>query len=78
MLNAANEVTVAAFLEGRIAFGDISATNARVLDTHLAACRGARVESLEDVLDADRWARRSARESLGLDEIRAAAGEGAA
>ena len=78
VLNAANEVTVAAFLEGRIAFGDISATNARVLDAHLAACEGARVECLEDVLEADRWARRSARDSLGLDEVRAAAGEGGA
>ena len=78
VLNAANEVAVAAFLEGRIAFGDISATNARVLDAHLAACRGAQVECLEDVLEADRWARRSARDCLGLDEVRAAAGEGAA
>jgi 1-deoxy-D-xylulose-5-phosphate reductoisomerase len=75
VLNAANEVSVAAFLGGQIAFGVIASTNARVLDEHLEAHRGARVETLEEVMEADRWARRCARGCLGLDEVRAAAGE---
>jgi 1-deoxy-D-xylulose-5-phosphate reductoisomerase len=62
VLNAANEVAVAAFLERRIAFGDIAATNARVLEDFLAGSGGARTDSLEDVLAADAWARARAAE----------------
>ena len=36
VLNAANEVAVAAFLEGRVAFPTIAAANAAVLNTHVA------------------------------------------
>jgi len=68
VLNAANEVSVAAFLAREIEFGAISATNARVLDEHLQACAGARAEALDDVLAADAWARQRARASLGLPE----------
>ncbi|HIG00453.1 MAG TPA: 1-deoxy-D-xylulose-5-phosphate reductoisomerase [Myxococcales bacterium] len=73
VLNAANEVTVAAFLAGRIAFGAIASTNAQVLKEHLSACPDARVETLDDVLEADGWARRRARQCLGLEALSATA-----
>ena len=75
VLNAANEVTVAAFLAREIEFGAISATNARVLEEHLQAAPGALLETLDDVLAADDWGRRRARECLGLDTFPSAAGE---
>ena len=53
ILNAANEVAVAAFLEGRIGFWDIQACNSEAL-AHLPV---APVGSLLQVLDADRAAR---------------------
>ncbi|EWT00349.1 1-deoxy-D-xylulose 5-phosphate reductoisomerase [Intrasporangium oryzae NRRL B-24470] len=60
--NAANEVCVDAFHEGRIGFVDIVDTVARVVDAY-AAEPGSRVAdlSLDDVLTADRWARAAAR-----------------
>jgi len=57
ILNAANEVSVAAFLEGRIAIPSICDINGRVLEAHLESHRGAVVRGLEDVLEADAWAR---------------------
>jgi 1-deoxy-D-xylulose-5-phosphate reductoisomerase len=66
VLNAANEVAVAAFLDGRIAFADIADTNAAVLREHLESCTGEVVEDLDAVLVADTWARRSATSRLGL------------
>jgi len=66
VLNAANEVAVAAFLERRISFPAIAETNAAVLDAHLAEHRGAVVGGLADVIEADRWARERARRRLGL------------
>jgi len=66
VLNAANEVTVDAFLRGMIAFTDIASTNEAVLDTHLGRQRGEVVRDLEDVMEADAWARRMARERLGF------------
>jgi 1-deoxy-D-xylulose-5-phosphate reductoisomerase len=58
--NAANEVAVAAFLEGAISFGRISETIARVLDSH----RVEPASDLETVRATDRWARGRAREVL--------------
>jgi 1-deoxy-D-xylulose-5-phosphate reductoisomerase len=56
VLNAADEVAVDAFLSGRIRFTGIAAVVGRVLASH-----DARVpESIEDVLDADSWARSEA------------------
>jgi 1-deoxy-D-xylulose-5-phosphate reductoisomerase len=72
VLNAANEVAVAAFLDGAIAFPEIVATNAAVLEAHLAEARGDTVRDLADVRAADAWARAQARARLGLH-----AGEGA-
>ena len=57
--NAANEVAVQFFLEGKIRFGQI----AQVLDTVLAAHQAGDAGSLEAVLAADGEARRLAREA---------------
>jgi 1-deoxy-D-xylulose-5-phosphate reductoisomerase len=59
-LNAANEVAVAAFLEGRLDFLGIPALIHRVMSSH----RAAPARELADVLEADRWARETARERL--------------
>jgi 1-deoxy-D-xylulose-5-phosphate reductoisomerase len=58
VLNAANEVAVEAFLNGRIAYLDIPRITATVLDGHARTER----PSLEELLEADGWARRVARE----------------
>ena len=54
--NAANEVAVQAFLEGRIKFGAI----AQVIHTTLTSYEESPAESLELVLAADQWARERA------------------
>ncbi|MGD8895337.1 MAG: 1-deoxy-D-xylulose-5-phosphate reductoisomerase [Acidobacteriota bacterium] len=59
-LNAANEVAVAAFLDGKIPFTAIADTIQGVLETEPAPL----ARSLEDVIDADRRARERAREVL--------------
>jgi 1-deoxy-D-xylulose-5-phosphate reductoisomerase len=61
--NAANEECVAAFLAGALSFTGIVDTVMRVISEHDGA-RQAEV-SLEDVLDADRWARARATELTG-------------
>jgi 1-deoxy-D-xylulose-5-phosphate reductoisomerase len=58
--NAANEECVAAFTEGRIPFSGIVDTVARVVSEHGGS--GDRIAGLDDVLAADGWARRRARE----------------
>ncbi len=58
VFNAANEVAVAAFLEGGIPFGRISDVIERVLDDH----RREPAADVETVRAADRWARGRARE----------------
>ena len=67
VLNAANEVSVAAFLAGEIDFGRIAATNAATLDIHIGRVRGAGLRDLEDAMETDAWARAHARELLGGD-----------
>jgi 1-deoxy-D-xylulose-5-phosphate reductoisomerase len=62
VLNAANEQCVAAFLAGRIAFLDIVDTVAAVLAEHDGV--PAAGLALDDVLDAERWARARADELL--------------
>ncbi len=64
VLNAANEVAVAAFLEREIDFPGIAALNAAVLDAHLAEHADSRVSELADVVRADAWARGAATEWL--------------
>ena len=58
VFNAANEVAVAAFLDGAVPFGRISEIIERVLEAHTPAPAAA----VEAVRDADRWARARARE----------------
>jgi 1-deoxy-D-xylulose-5-phosphate reductoisomerase len=65
VLNAANEVAVDAFLNGRISFSAIAQTNSAVLRAHLSEAEGQVVSSLDEVLEADRWARARAVEQLG-------------
>jgi len=57
VLNAANEVSVAAFLNGLIAYPEIADTNERVLETHLKEGLSSPMRDLEDVREADLWAR---------------------
>jgi 1-deoxy-D-xylulose-5-phosphate reductoisomerase len=56
VLNAANEVAVHAFLEGRVAFTAI----ARIVQRTMEACHPMDHPGLEDILAADRWAREKA------------------
>jgi 1-deoxy-D-xylulose-5-phosphate reductoisomerase len=64
-LNAANEVAVAAFLAGRIAFPEIAERVAEALDAHLLESRGATAADVECVLEADRRARAHVERQLG-------------
>jgi len=57
--NAANEACVAAFRAGRLAFPDIVATIQAVLSRHEVPSESA-TTTVEDVLAADAWARRTA------------------
>jgi 1-deoxy-D-xylulose-5-phosphate reductoisomerase len=59
-LNGANEVAVAAFLDGRIGWTDI----ARVIEVALAECEVIEPENLDHVLVADREARARAVEAI--------------
>jgi 1-deoxy-D-xylulose-5-phosphate reductoisomerase len=53
VLNAANEAAVAAFASGRIRFAEIS----RLVELTMSGHRLQPAPSLDDLLDADRWAR---------------------
>lgn len=53
VLNAANEIAVAAFLNGSIGFRQIH----RLIEKTLGAHTSSKPKSLADVLEADRWAR---------------------
>jgi len=59
-LNAGNEVAVAAFLAGRMAWGAI----AEVVADTLAACDGADMREVGDVIEADRRARERAERAV--------------
>jgi 1-deoxy-D-xylulose-5-phosphate reductoisomerase len=60
-MNAANEVAVAAFLEGRIGFMDIPRIIAQTMESHLTRP----ASSIEAVLEADNWARQRAQFLIG-------------
>jgi 1-deoxy-D-xylulose-5-phosphate reductoisomerase len=62
VVNAANEIAVAAFLEGRIRFPDIAETNGAVLNSHVARSVPGTLRDLGDVMEADDWARSCARD----------------
>jgi 1-deoxy-D-xylulose-5-phosphate reductoisomerase len=52
-LNAANEISVRAFLDGKIGLADIAVVNKGVMDEHSPVT----ADSLESILGADEWAR---------------------
>jgi 1-deoxy-D-xylulose-5-phosphate reductoisomerase len=56
VLNAANEVAVPAFMQGRIRFPQIWATVEKVMNKH----RVVHAKTLAPILEADRWAREEA------------------
>ena len=60
-LNAADEVAVAAFLEGCIAFDEIP----RIIENAVSASNSGKLGSIQEVLQADSEARRYAQEQLG-------------
>ncbi len=60
VLNAANEVAVAGFLDRRIGFLDI----ARVVEDTMGEAPGGVVSTLGEILDVDAWARRRAAERM--------------
>jgi 1-deoxy-D-xylulose-5-phosphate reductoisomerase len=64
VMNAANEIAVEAFLAGRIGFMAIAESIERVMNLHPAHA----LRSIEEVLEADRWGRKTAREVLGFEQ----------
>ncbi|MDD5724189.1 MAG: 1-deoxy-D-xylulose-5-phosphate reductoisomerase [Syntrophales bacterium] len=60
VLNASNEVAVEAFAGGKIGFRDIPLLVKEVLESH----RTQDIDSIADVLEADRWARTRALEAV--------------
>jgi 1-deoxy-D-xylulose-5-phosphate reductoisomerase len=67
VLNAANEVAVAHFLEGRLGFTSIAPVIERTMDAH----ESVEVATLEEVRAVDRWAREYAAEIAGGVESKA-------
>jgi 1-deoxy-D-xylulose-5-phosphate reductoisomerase len=65
VLNAANEVAVAGFLEGRIGFTAIPLVVERTMDAHGPAAPTANVATLAEVRSVDRWARERAEALVG-------------
>jgi 1-deoxy-D-xylulose-5-phosphate reductoisomerase len=64
-LNAADEVAVAAFLEGTIRFDEIP----RIIEDILTATNSGKLESIAKVLEVDAEARRLAKELVGRKKI---------
>ncbi|MBI4690209.1 MAG: 1-deoxy-D-xylulose-5-phosphate reductoisomerase [Nitrospirae bacterium] len=60
VLNAANEVAVEAFLRNAIGFNDIPAIIENTMHSH----KNTTVTEIEEVVEADRWAREKARETI--------------
>jgi 1-deoxy-D-xylulose-5-phosphate reductoisomerase len=60
VMNAANEVAVYAFLDRQIGFLDIADSIERVMADHRVPPHS----TLDDIFEADRWARQRAREIL--------------
>ncbi len=66
ILNAANEVAVNAFLEGSLRFTHVPILIERVMEAHAVKP----VQSVEDILRADQWARETAKGLLKEGEFR--------
>jgi 1-deoxy-D-xylulose-5-phosphate reductoisomerase len=56
VMNAANEIAVEAFLDGRLSYLQIAQLIEKTMDAHQAH----RLSSIEEVLEADRWGRATA------------------
>ena len=67
VFNAANEVCVEAFLARRLAFTDIVGTVAAVMQRHDVPSKEQTL-TIDDVLQADAWARECARDITGLHQ----------
>jgi len=65
VLNAANEVAVHAFLEHHLAFNSIPV----IIEQTMARHKNKQIPSLEDILDADQWARQAASELIGEESL---------
>jgi 1-deoxy-D-xylulose-5-phosphate reductoisomerase len=63
VLNAANEIVVEAFLKGYVKFIDIAEGIQRVVHQHKPVSK----PSLDDILEADLWARHKASELIGAN-----------
>jgi 1-deoxy-D-xylulose-5-phosphate reductoisomerase len=61
VLNAANEIAVAAFLDGKIAFPSIWQTVEQIMDRHTNVAH----PDLDAILQADQWARAESRRLIG-------------
>jgi 1-deoxy-D-xylulose-5-phosphate reductoisomerase len=66
VLNAANEVAVARFLDGRLAFPGIPLVIERAMDAHKVV----EVRTLAEVRAVDRWAREHAEETADAVELK--------
>jgi 1-deoxy-D-xylulose-5-phosphate reductoisomerase len=64
-LNAADEVAVAAFLEGSISFSEIPS----IVEDVLTATNSGKLESIAKVLESDTEARRLAKERVASNKI---------
>ena len=71
-LNAANEVAVAAFLDGECAFTDIVPTVAAVVEAVMQDKETQSVETLDYIYDVDKYARSLASDKLSVKTERAA------
>lgn len=60
VLNASNEIAVHAFLNDRIGFNDIPVIIKKTIDSHTVKLH----PILDDVLEADRWARKTAEKKI--------------
>ena len=68
VLNAANETSVQAFLDGRIKLSEIAHVNAGVMQAHETET----VTDLETILRVDHWAREAANKLLTVKASSAA------
>jgi 1-deoxy-D-xylulose-5-phosphate reductoisomerase len=65
VLNAANEVAVEAFLDGKISFVEIPQIIESVMNTHQLASS----LTIETILKADQWARKEAERLAAFNSI---------
>lgn len=63
VLNAANEISVQAFLDGKVRLSEIAQINESVMNLHQTEA----ADSLETILSADNWARENAEKMLNSE-----------